>query len=56
MFKLAIDQFQLRLVSRDFGLRSLQLIQQVGRSCEWIKVKTAAWRAANADRGEMFGY
>jgi bifunctional non-homologous end joining protein LigD len=24
-----------------------------GRSREWVKVKTAAWRAANADRGEM---
>jgi hypothetical protein len=22
--------------------------------CHWIKVKTAAWRAANKDRGELF--
>ena len=27
---------------------------QPGRSRDWIKVKTAAWRAANADRFEMF--
>jgi ATP-dependent DNA ligase len=25
-----------------------------GTRCGWIKVKTAAWREANKDRGELF--
>jgi len=25
-----------------------------GPRCGWVKVKTAAWRAANADRGQLF--
>jgi ATP-dependent DNA ligase len=25
-----------------------------GRNLGWVKVKTAAWQAANKDRGELF--
>jgi ATP-dependent DNA ligase len=29
-------------------------VYQSGRTRDWLKTKTAAWRAANHDRGEMF--
>jgi ATP-dependent DNA ligase len=53
------DPVKLLAAAERMGLEGIvskrrESVYRSGRSRDWIKVKTAAWRAANAGRGEMF--